>query len=192
MRRALLFSFFFFLFGKEALAGLHLEPYGGYGITLTNADPFPVRSDSHLLDSLNYTRQGKLYHGISGGVRLGYTRLGLAGGVDFTADWLSGREEALVPVLAGLFVSYKLPLLFRVYGSFIPGGLDRLPLNRVHVTGRAGNANFSCHSYGGKAGVSYMSLPFVSVNFEYRPLKASAPCGNQWFHSLIAYINLTL
>ena len=185
---------FFFLFSECLLAKFHFEPYAGYGITLTNDRPL---NEDSIADSLDYVRGLQFYHGVLGGARVGYTRLGLATGLDITLGRMAGQSNSLTPILYGVFLSYKLPVLFRIYGVLIPGGqLGSWPLSHIRVIPQyQGDGQTQiCEVWGGKAGINYLSLPFISINFEYQPswIPASEACQQIWSHSLIAYINLTL
>ena len=189
-------SFFFcflFLFSVDCLAKFHFEPYAGYGLTFTGSQLFNPTEDSPST-SYRHVQEGEFYHGFSGGARIGYSRLGLAFGLDLTWGRITGSSNNLTPVLYGAFASYKLPLFFRVYGTLIPGHLGQWTLSHMYITPRSEDRSTVCAAWGGKLGVSYLSLPFLSINFEYQPLHISGPenCQSLLSHSLIASINFIL
>ena len=180
-------------------AKVHIEPYVGYSFTAIGKDNI----SGSLLEKQELTkkaqqvvtelRKKRFYQGISPGMRLGYSSLGLAVGVDFTwGYWKSIFSEnftafkdrqTIVPLLPGLFVSYKLPLLFRAYASLIPQASIQL---------KTKEGNQSCNkSRGGKIGLSYLSLPFLSVNFEYLPLYIGGLGCQFWSHSGTVSANIT-
>ena len=186
---------FLFLFSECLLAKLHFEPYAGYGVIFTSDRPLNIQEDS-ISDSLNSIKGIQFYHGFSGGARVGYTRLGLAAGLDVTLGRMAGQSNSLTPILYGVFASYKLPVLFRIYGVLIPGRIGSWPLSHIRVIPKhqGDGETQHCEVWGGKAGISYLSLPFISINFEYQPswIPSGGACQEVWSHSLIAYINLTL
>ena len=188
-------SFFclLFLFSEFSLAKFHLEPYIGYGIAFTGK-ALNVREDS-ISTSVRHIQEGEFFYGVSGGARVGYSRLGLAFGLDLTFGQMTSSANNLTPVLFGAFASYKLPLFFRVYGALIPGRLWKWRLSHIYTTPRGLNARSTiCDAWGGKLGISYLSLPFLSINFEYQPTYMSGPenCQGILSHSAIAYLNFTL
>ncbi|MBC6415790.1 MAG: hypothetical protein GDA46_05300 [Bdellovibrionales bacterium] len=149
-----LFIFLIF-FSQLSFSKVHLESYLGYSFTLMDA---------------NFLNKNS-FHGLTPGLRLGYSSLGLATGVDFNVgiwkpfDWkkpLSYSSDFVTPVFLGLFLSYKLPLFFRVYSTVIPMVLN--------LTDK--NSSFYCESntQALKIGFSYLSLPFLSINFEWLPM----------------------
>ncbi|MCY4512842.1 MAG: hypothetical protein OXB86_04060 [Bdellovibrionales bacterium] len=188
-----LIIFLFFLFSAPSLAKIHFEPYVGYAVTFTGDKAVNI-PESSVSTSIQKVKEGQFYHGPSGGARIGYSRLGLAFGLDFTLSQVTSPTHSLTPVLFGLFASYKLPLFFRVYASLIPGHLG-LPLSYIQKNPRyPGGESAKCNAWGGKLGISYLSMPFLSVNFEYQPIQMSGPtnCRNLLSHSLIASINFIL
>jgi len=161
-----------FLISTPALAKIHIEPYLGYGWTLINKSQFSKKTDTieNIKTSYQYFKEGKKYKTLSGGVRLGYRSLGLALGADMSiADWSSNTSDHLQPMTLGVFASYNLPILFRVYGVLIPKAIMK-------------SATLDCNqSRGLKVGLSYLSIPFLSVNFEYQSLLingVSSECQN--------------
>ena len=187
-----LISFLFFLFSAPSLAKIHFEPYAGYALTFIGSKTLNIPENS-VSTSIRQVQEGQFYHGFSGGARVGYSRLGLAFGLDFTLAQMIGSTHSLTPLLFGVFASYKLPLFFRVYASLIPGRLG-IPVSRVYKTMYQGGQPSECDAWGGKLGISYLSVPFLSINFEYQPIQMSGPtnCQNQFSHSLIASVNFIL
>ena len=172
------------VFTPLSLAKIHIEPYVGWGWTFTNSRPLIKKT---LTATNDYINEGRHYSGLTTGMRLGYSSLGLAVGLDFTVGyWFSlykegfvpfRNQETITPILPGLFVSYKLPLLFRAYASLIPQASVRFSSQEEEVS-RTCNK-----SRGAKLGVSYLSLPFLSVNFEYLPLYISGQDCQSWSHT---------
>ena len=176
------------LFAAAAGAGLHLEPYLGYGLTVTN--PQPAGKADGAKNAVHYFLNSKYYHGPSAGARIGYKSFGLSVGLDAAVgSWQALYDrESLTPFLAGLFVSYRLPMLFRIYAVFLPGLLA--PTAFVNVAGpEADKLSSSCRAMGGKLGVSYFSMPFLSVNLEYMPLYIKGRNCLAWSHTGTAYLN---
>ena len=68
-----------------------------------------------------------------------------------------------------------MPLLFRAYASLIPQA-------SVQLRTKEGSQNCT-RSRGAKLGLSYLSLPFLSVNFEYMPLYIGGSGCQFWSHS---------
>ena len=172
-------------------AKVHIEPYVGYSFTAIGTENF----SRHLLEKQDINKKArqikaelgkkKFYQGISPGMRLGYSSLGLSVGVDFTwGYWKSvfgenftsfKDRQTIISLLSGLFVSYKLPLLFRAYASLIPQA-------GVQIKTKEGSQGCN-KSRGGKLGLSYLSLPFLSVNFEYLPLYIGGSDCRFWSHT---------
>ena len=175
-------------------AKIHIEPYVGLSGTYTGSKP--VKKDTFEDHSLavDYLSEGRYYGGMNMGMRVGYSSLGLAVGLDFTVGrWTSlykenfvsfRNREIMTPILPGLFVSYKLPMLFRAYASLIPHAF-------VHFTSQDGESRYCNQVRGAKFGLSYLSLPFLSVNFEYLPMHIGGQNCNSWSHTGAVYANFT-
>lgn len=172
-------------------AKIHIEPYAGWSWTATSSKPLIKQNVDKLSSAYSFLSKGRYYQGPSPGMRLGYSSLGLAVGIDmafgywsslYKEDWTSFKnKEQIMPLLPGLFVSYKLPLLFRVYASLIP---------QASIQFTSAEENSWCHqSRGAKFGMSYMSLPFVSINFEYMPLYIGGENCQTWAHTGTVYAN---
>ena len=194
--------FIFIFFASIPLSGakIYIEPYVGYSFTALGTENFSKKNllekqaiDKKTQQVLSELSEKRFYQGISPGMRLGYSSLGLAVGVDLTVGyWKSvfGTDftsfidrQTIVPILPGLFVSYKLPLLFRAYASLIPQA-------RVQLKTKEGDQNCN-RSRGGKLGLSYLSLPFFSVNFEYQPLYIGGVNCHFWSHTGTVSANFT-
>ena len=196
-------------------AKIHIEPYAGTGVmwsrpinfnsiktelnTIQNQDNQVSQIQSgvdSLQKGLGYIQSTVIYRGYIGGLRLGYTSLGLALGVDMAYgifNKFSGEDSKLNGLnflLPGIFASYKLPLLFRVYGSLIPNTYKISYLKMRYKNG----ASVTCNGAGAKFGLSYLSLPFVSVNFEYQGIYGTTPLieCKKHFHTLSAFVNLMI
>ena len=191
----------FLLFPPLALGKIHIEPYFGYSFTAIDVEQISknlyAKEQSQLEnieENLKAIGNTSYYHGITPGMRLGYRSLNVAVGVDFTFGfWKSlykaGLEDfkgsqVLFPVLPGLFASYKLPILFRVYGTLIP---------QASILVQTQNKSQSCNrSRAMKLGFSYLSLPFLSINLEYMPLFMDGTTNCQsWSHTASIYGNIT-
>jgi len=186
-------SFFIFclFYSSFSFAKIHIEPYFGYSFTVIGYEDFSrqilsTNSIERIQQNISAIESASYYHGITPGMRLGYRSLNLAVGLDFTFGyWKSlGKQQNLFPVLPGLFASYKLPILFRVYGSLIPQAFVRVQAKDQHKTYN--------QSRGMKLGFSYLSLPFLSINIEWMPLFIGArENSGYWSHAGTVYGNIT-
>ena len=184
-----------FVFSCSGLAKIHIEPYVGWSLTYTNTKPIQEKTLNKARESFNYLKEGRYYHGLTPGMRLGYTSLGLVVGVDMTFGFWkslyrenftsSHNQETIFPLLPGLFASYKLPMFFRVYATVIP------PIARLYFKNERGDLKSCDRSGGAKLGLSYLSLPFFSVNFEYMPLYIGGTDCQAWSHTGAVHANFT-
>ena len=180
-----------------------MEVYAGYGYTVLNEKH--LNTQISIQEGIDYVKSSKYYSGNYAGLRLGYTNFGLAAGLDLSKGFLDrfiddqkdsskdGQINSLnSTTMWGLFASYKLPLLFRIYGVFMPPNISSLNINKVTFLSDDGETTLECtDSWGLKAGLSYLSIPFFSINFEYQPLYISGEkCPTILAHGLIAYVNL--
>ena len=182
------------VFAPLGWAKVHIEPYLGLSWTFNNSKPLKVDRDQ-MKETLRSFQGGRHYGGLNTGMRLGYSAMGLAVGGDFSIgrwfslykdDWTSFlNKEALTLYAPGLFVSYKLPLLFRVYATL-------LPQTFVHVSESEEHRARYCRAGGAKLGLSYFSLPFVSINFEYLPMYIGGGNCHSWSHTGAVYVNFVL
>lgn len=170
-------------------AKIHVEPYLGYSFTFLSSEP--IKQHQQTTELIQTAQEGEYFSGISPGIRLGYSSLGLAVGVDASFGWWnsvysSEDSKTIIPTLPGVFASYKLPLFFRAYAVLIPKAY-------VQIKSPEDILNTTCNGTRGlKLGVSYLSLPFVSVNFEYLPLYIRGEgCNKSWSHTASAYANFT-
>ena len=169
MKYFILLCLSFFVFIPVSQANIHLEPYGGVGISYSRAS------------------EGKLFMSYMGGARLGYSFSLLSAGVDLSLhhhrmgeslatfssvivnqpatsvgfsqardnvsiQYSSPGSSSFTPFSVGAFVGVDLPLLFDCYGSAF------MSFGKKDNTAMIG--------YGLKAGVSYISLPFIQLNAE--------------------------
>ena len=177
----LVFSLFFSFEGK---AKLHVEPYAGFSLSWTTGKKSgpDVTTASGITALIN----GPYYAGPNMGMRIGYSSLGFAVGGDFALGrWMAvgtNRKESLTPFLPGLFVSYKLPMLFKLYAVGIP---------YASAQAVSGEHKKTCLTQGVKLGGSYISLPFLSINLEYMPLHFGGKSCNIWSHTGVIYANFT-
>ena len=190
---------FFLLIPCFSLAKFHIEPYLGYSLTLVSQEKFSIEAfrKKNNIETIKAISEevGKnsYYHGITPGMRLGYSSLNFAVGLDLNfAYWTSlykqgvknfYNQQVIMPVLPGMFVSYKLPLLFRAYATLVPIGTVSIQTQDVYK---------SCtRTQAMKIGLSYLSLPFLSVNFEYLPMYINGSECRSWSHTATVYGNIT-
>lgn len=187
-------------FSSLSFAKIHIEPYFGYSFTVIGLEKFSkelyAKKESQLeglQDKLTAIGNQSYYHGITPGMRLGYRSFNLAVGLDFTFGyWRSLYKKGLpgfkgsqnlFPVLPGLFVSYKLPILFRAYGSLMP---------QASVLVQTQDQSQTCNQTRAmKFGFSYLSLPFLSINFEWMPMFIGGQNCQFWSHTGSVYGNIT-
>lgn len=191
LKAFLLFSGF--VFSPSLSAKIHIEPYVGFSGTFVNPKPIDKGTLNETGKAILYLSEGRIYSGLSSGMRVGYSSLGLAVGLDMNLGYWRSMykekftpfhgEEIIVPILPGIFVSYKLPLFFRAYATFIPKA-------HVQFKNQKGDSQNCNRSMGAKMGVSYLSLPFLSVNFEYMPLYIGGGGCRVWSHSGTVYANI--
>ena len=178
MRFYLLLVFCFF--SLKGFAEIHLEPYVGWSFSF--AQP-PSTQQISLSNVATQIKPEAFYIGPTAGLRLGYGTLGLSFGVDGTlANWRHDGSQ-ITPFMAGVFASYKLPILFRIYGS----------LMLAHTRIKEQNLELACQTNQAlKLGLSYLSLTFISINMEYMPffLKGNENCNN-WLHVGSVYLNFS-
>ena len=225
MRIFLFFSaVFLFWIPQKSFSGLHLEPYVGAGLVWNpsvssagfSGNETSAEETSSEKTKAWLTDSGAFSRLVAGG-RIGWSKLGLAAGLDIGAGYyhngiqVQSPKEWFYTVLPGFFVSYKLPILFRVYGALIPHGF----LFRAGAENTCSSAEESdkCSSLPQnvktnkplvrslKAGVSYISLPFLSLNIEYQPLYFSPGAGapqeaksekGVLMHSIAAFLTVSL
>lgn len=141
---ALLSAFILVGAAQTASAGVHLEPYVGYA-----------------KGSWEQGAAGADYTGVVYGGRLGYTMLGLAGGVEYMGGNLSDDaviSSDITPADLGLWVGYTFPILIRAYATYFFEAKSSFK----NVTGTS-----KVEGTGMKLGVGFTFLPFLSVNLEY-------------------------
>ncbi len=131
-------------FSQTAKASLLVEPYLGY-----------VSGKAKLSSSVNLTGTGY-------GARVGFSHMGFAAGVDYSAASLKDDGSPSIDYKAGdlgLFVAFKFPVLVRAYVTYIPS---------PELKANAGGADFTYKSGNlVKLGVGFTGLPFVNLNLEY-------------------------
>ena len=180
-----LFIFILFSWGYFSFAKWHIEPYAGLNLTFTSSKN--ILSNPSVRTTQSTIREGELYGGFIPGIRLGYSSMGLAVGGDFSVGrWYALGPDTprknITPLLPGLFVSYKLPAFLRFY-------LTLIPYTFVYISDPARQVNNQLcnNSRGAKLGVSYISLPFLSINLEYLPLYILGTDCKAWSHSGVIY-----
>ena len=215
------FAAIFLLTPQQSFGGLHLEPYVGGGLvwnpSVSNESAFSGDEASAETNKAWLT-DARVFSRLSAGGRIGYSKLGLAVGLDVSGGYyhngiqVQSPKEWFYTFSPGVFVSYKLPILFRVYGALIPHGF----LFRAGAENACSNTEESdgkCSSLpqnvktnrpvarSFKAGVSYISLPFLSLNIEYQPLYFSPGAGapqeaksekGVLMHSIAAFLTVSI
>ncbi len=178
-----------FIFPILSGAKIHIEPYAGWSGTTINPSPLQKENVSGAESSLNYLNEGEYYTGPALGMRVGYSALGLAVGLDITSGYwsalytkkkVSAQKKNIIPTLVGLFASYKLPIMLRAYFSLIPHSPLQIQTEEDFR---------SCISRGFKLGASWTSLPFVNVSLEYMPLFIKGNSCHSWSHTGTVYVN---
>lgn len=131
------------MYAQSAKAGILLEPYVGY-----------VSGQQKQTGTSNLS-------GTEYGARVGYTLLNFGIGADYVAasytDDSTPKNDLTIGDL-GAFVSYKLPILFRVYATYVPSATVRVKSSSSDVKFKGNSA---------RLGVGYTGLPFININFEY-------------------------
>ena len=169
MKYFILLCLSFFMFIPVSQADIHLEPYGGAGI------------------SYSHSSERKLFMSYMGGVRLGYSFSLISAGLDLSyhhhrlsnsytipsvvvhqpaeskglsqardnvsIQYSSSGGSSFNPFLVGAFVGIDLPLFFDFYGAAFMSFFGK-------------KDNLAMTGYGLKAGISYLSLPFIDLNAE--------------------------
>lgn len=128
-------------FSTQAQASIYVEPYLGYFIG--KMDRGTTKYD---------------VHGFNYGGRLGYSALGLAGGLEYQTGMLKDNatpNNDITPTDIGLFVSYKLPMLLRVYAGYFFSSEAKVGTNNTYK------------GSGMKFGIGFTTLPFVILNLDY-------------------------
>ena len=131
------------LVNQAAQAGLLLEPYLGY----SNGK---IEQGSTSND----------YKGTQYGLRLGYSVLFFAIGLDYTAAKYKDDatpENDLEIGDAGLFVAYKFPILLRAYATYVPSAKMDYGTSTTLEDGTST-----------KLGLGFTGLPLVNINLEYQ------------------------
>ena len=168
-----------------AHAGLYLEGYGGAGGLYSAKGPISEipfeEKEAEKEAEESKGAEAPLLTQYSGGGRLGWSQLGLALGLDLSASLLKEKNGRSWMILPGAFISYKLPLFFRIYGALAPYGFLLGGANGGHLQALAL-----------KAGISLLSLPFVSLNAECQIARAIGPLQNADFYSLSAHLSVSL
>lgn len=146
---------------SNAMAGVHLEPYLGYGFGSTEQTAAGIKVErSYSYPSL--------------GARVGYGMLGLSAGLDYnmslsafdmTIDKPAGStdDNKYARSNLGVFVAYEFPILLRAFASFYFN--STLETDSDPSGGTAGD---QYNGSGFNLGVGFTGLPIVSLNLEFR------------------------
>jgi hypothetical protein len=151
-------------FSNLTHAELFLEPYGAF-----NFGKIGEEGDTHS--------------GVGYGGRLGYINTGFHFGVDYSQSTLSVNDDTkdddndddvvdpddgermsdskLSLKEYAAFVGLNFPAFIRVYGGYIFSAQGNIPKAKYEFS----------EGKGSKFGLSFTSIPFVNINFEYRNIK---------------------
>ena len=135
-----------FLAATAAQAGILIEPYVGSGTSITTGES----------GGTEIPTSGDTVSGSSMGARLGYGMLGFHAGIDYDMITFDGEKQTNT----GVFVSYKLPIMLRVYAAQVLSATNN---DGEKVDGLTAT----------KIGIGFTSLPFVNLNLEYSIQKIS-------------------
>lgn len=142
MKRFLAIFATVFVVGVGAQAGFLIDPYMSY-----------IMSGKSTLAGGDYNVTGS-----DMGARVGWSMLGFGVGVDAAVSGTYTYKDATTTSDAtqsqmGLFVSYKFPILFRGYASYM-----------MNIKGTASTS--TVYASGTKMGVQYTGLPFIALGVE--------------------------
>lgn len=162
----LLSLFTLLLFTSNSFAGFLVEPFVGFGIGSAE-----YKSGSQTADNT--------YTGPQMGARLGYSFLGLMGGLEYRktsgslsydshsggGTWAnSGTDQDYSGTELGAFIGYELPILLRAYVGYTFSTKWELDNNSTWI----GAAGDELSGNTTTLGVGFTGLPFVSLNVEFR------------------------
>lgn len=165
MKRKFFLFFILAFIANSAIAGILIEPYLGYSIN--------GKGDVSALSN-NYSSE---YSSLTYGGRLGYSYLGLMGGIDYSLqnpeiETVSGgttyKDEVKKNQL-GFFVGYKFPVMFKAWATYF--------LNAEFKGTQSSGSHFIENidkfedGSGYALGIGYTGLPFISLNLEYRTIE---------------------
>jgi hypothetical protein len=127
-------------------AAIYLEPAVGVGM-----------SGKIDLSSEKPDLSGTVY-----GLKLGYSKLGLALGGEYSTGQYNYKQEdglkvTTTPTDLGVFVSYTFPIMFKVQASYLLS--SSMTLKDLDTKIQKGS--------GTKVGVGFTGFPFVAVNVDY-------------------------
>ena len=221
------FGYFIFLslllLPQKSFSGLYFEPYLGVGI-LARKPELAIIKSGYLNEikgtdnsnetkgqSSNWLAIGTFYMRTALGTRVGWSKLGLAFGLDLSGSYYNnivifGINEQFWTVLPGAFLSYQFPVFFRVYGTLIPYGFlinamkeqdcSLEDISTIHKKCSRLLQNIKSEKpviRSLKLGVGYTGLPFLNINLEYQPFYFIATGNTEregfWTHGITAYIS---
>lgn len=147
-----IFGFTAFAFSASVSQAIYIEPYLGlYGMgksTMTT----PVASDTDLTATLGL------------GLRLGYSAMGFAAGVDYEMGKLDSKTSSTTTKIdtknLGVFASFDVPIApVRAYATYILDAKSKT------------ESGSEFKGKGFKLGVGFTGLPFVVINLDYYAIK---------------------
>jgi len=153
----------------SSFAGFLVDPYIGFKF---GSKDQTVKN----LGAANGTYEDK-DSGYAIGSRLGYSFLGLMGGLDFNVGSITDKadsspagitvsgEDDYSTKQVGLFLGYELPILFRFWGTYYFTNEWEAKSSNT-VTGTDKGDTYSGSGFG--LGVGFTGLPIVSINLEYK------------------------
>lgn len=153
----MLLSSFILLTSSQAFAGIYLEPYFGYETGKSTGE-----ADIQSVGILQVDTESK---GVVFGGKLGYSMMGLAGGLDYsmfkskdTDKTGQGNDGDSDVTDTGAFVQFTFPIMFKVSGTYIFNSKNKS--DDSESTGS-----------GIKIGAGYTGLPFIAINLDYISVK---------------------
>ena len=186
----------------------------GLGVLIGKSKPttISIRDLNKAKEQNSWPPIGNSYAGAALGGRVGWSKLGLAFGLDLSGSHymtpviFASVEERFWTILPGAFVSYQFPIFFRVYGSLIPYGfvlsatrngcsaaLLEKPLMEECSLIPQNIKNEKPVIRSLKLGVGWTGLPFLSINLEYQPFyfiaKGNTKRERFWTHGVTAYVS---
>ncbi len=161
--KILVFAMLLVLAIPVAQAGLHLEPYVGY---------LSGKSKVTILG----TEVKDTYKTAMIGARVGLGMMGVSAGVDYSMSPGTFELKQDTPATSagpdkekyknlGIFVAFKFPVLFRVWGTYFLN--SEMKVDTVGA-GTGSSVDDKLKGKGFAVGAGFTGLPIVAINLEYR------------------------
>ncbi len=166
----LLIVLLFVLAIPMARAGVWIEPYLGY---MSGKATATVSVLGGAPTEYKYTYKTPML-----GARLGYGMMGLSAGLDYSLSTGSFEYKQDTPATThgadkdkytnlGIYVGYKFPLLFRVWGTYF---LKSETKTDTVGAGTGSTVGDKVKGKGYALGAGFTGLPLVAINLEYRAI----------------------